>query len=149
VRFSPVTETLLFAADRFEHVTGIIEPAISKGRIVISDRYVHSSLAYQGASGVDIGWIRKVNRFAPMPDLGMLFDIQPEYSLMRVKRKRTVFEVTDYLRRVRNNYLEFVEDGELIRLNADRSKAKIQEEVSIIVTKFMEMYSSSQKFLIS
>jgi thymidylate kinase len=84
-----------------------------------------------------------------MPDLGILFDIQPEYSLMRVKRKRTVFEVTDYLRRVRNNYLEFVEDGELIRLNADRSKAKIQEEVSIIVTKFMEMYSSSQKFLIS
>ena len=53
-RFLPETEVFLFAADRFEHVKYDIEPALRVGSIVISDRYYHSSLAYQGAAGVDV-----------------------------------------------------------------------------------------------
>ena len=97
-RLTPETEALLFAADRFEHVMTVVEPALKRGRIVISDRYLYSSLAYQGAGGLDLDWIREMNRFAPKPDLGILLDLPPEFSLQRVERRKTVFEVSDYLR---------------------------------------------------
>ena len=53
-RLSPVVEALLFAADRFEHVNNEVVPALKGGKIVVSDRYVYSSLAYQGAAGLDL-----------------------------------------------------------------------------------------------
>lgn len=90
-RLLPETEVLLFVADRFEHVKKIIEPALKRGRIVMSDRYFYSTLAYQGASGANLDWIREMNWFAPKPDLCILFDILPDYSLHRTKRKRTLF----------------------------------------------------------
>ena len=99
-RLTSETEALLFAADRFEHVKTVIEPALRRGRIVISDRYLYSSLAYQGAGGLEVDWIREMNRFAPKPDLGILLDILPEFSLQRVNRRKTVFEDSDYLRKV-------------------------------------------------
>jgi dTMP kinase len=137
-RLLPETEALLFAADRFEHVQAVIKPALSIGRVVVSDRYLHSSLAYQGGSGADLNWIREINKFAPKPDLAILLDIQPEFSLQRVKRRRTVFEYSDYLRKVRNIYLQFVENGELIKLNADKPKKAVQEEIDIIVFELLE-----------
>jgi dTMP kinase len=50
---------LLFAADRFEHVEKEVIPALKEGKIVVSDRYVYSSLAYQGATGLNLDWIKK------------------------------------------------------------------------------------------
>lgn len=144
-RLPPETEALLFAADRFEHVKAVIEPALRRGRIVISDRYVHSSMAYQGAAGADLNWIREMNRFAPRPDLAILLDIQPEFSLQRVKRRRTVFEVSDYLRKVRDIYLQFVEEGELVKLDADRSRSAIQEDVDAQVLGLLERRGMSRE----
>ena len=132
-RFTPETETLLFAADRYEHVKRVIEPALKRGQIAISDRYFYSSIAYQGAGGIDLNWIRKMNRFAPKPDLSILLDIIPEYSLKRVRRKKTVFEVSDYLRKVREIYLEMVKAGELVREDADNPKRIVQEEILTLV----------------
>ena len=137
-RLTPETEALLFAADRFEHVMTVIEPALKKGRIVISDRYLYSSLAYQGAGGLDLDWIREMNRFAPKPDLGILLDILPEFSLQRVKRRKTVFEVSDYLRKVRNIYLRLVEEGELVRMDADKPRKAVQEEVFSLVNELLD-----------
>ena len=71
-RFTLETETLLFAANRYEHVKQAISPALKRGLIVISDRYFYSSIAYQGATGIDLDWIREMNRFASRPDLGIL-----------------------------------------------------------------------------
>lgn len=137
-RLTPETEALLFAADRFEHVKTVIEPALRRGRIVISDRYLYSSLAYQGAGGLDLDWIREMNRFAPKPDLGILLDILPEYSLQRVKRRKTVFEDSDYLRKVRNIYLQLVEEGELVRIDADKPRKAVQAEIFSIVQKLLK-----------
>ena len=132
-RLTPETEALLFAADRFEHVMTVIEPALKRGRTVISDRYIYSSIAYQGAGGLDIDWIREMNRFAPKPDIGILLDILPEFSLQRVDRRKTVFEVSDYLRKVRNIYLQMVEEGELVRIDADKPRKAVQTEVLSLV----------------
>jgi dTMP kinase len=129
-RFTLETETLLFAADRYEHVKKVIAPALERGQVVISDRYFYSSIAYQGATGIDLDWIREMNRFAPKPDIGILLDITPEHSLERVNdRAKTVFEVSEYLMKVRDIYLGMVERGELVRIDADRSKGEVRVEI--------------------
>ena len=77
-RVPSVVEALLFAVDRVVHVEKKIEPALREGRIVVSDRYVYSSLAYQGAAGLDMKWIEEINRFALLPDLAIYIDVPPE-----------------------------------------------------------------------
>jgi dTMP kinase len=138
-RFTLETETLLFAADRYEHVKQVITPALERGMIVISDRYFYSSIAYQGATGIDLDWIREMNRFAPRPDLGVLLDIHPENSLQRVNdRAKTVFEVSDYLRKVRDIYMGMVERGELVRIEADRPRDEVRVDIQGLVDGFLE-----------
>jgi dTMP kinase len=68
-RVSSIVEALLFAADRFEHVEKDVFPALNEGKLVVSDRYVYSSLAYQGAAGLDLEWIEKINEHATHPEL--------------------------------------------------------------------------------
>jgi dTMP kinase len=137
-RLPPETEALLFAADRYEHVKSIIEPALRHGRVVVSDRYLYSSLAYQGAAGVSLDWIREMNRFAPKPDLAILLDIHPEFSLRRVKRRRTVFEAAEYLRKVREIYLQLSRQGELVKVDADRPKRVVQAELLSLAQELLE-----------
>jgi dTMP kinase len=132
-RLPAETEALLYAADRYEHVKRVIEPALRRGQIVISNRYLHSSLAYQGAAGVDLDWIRELNRFALRPDLGLLLDILPEYSLHRLKRRRSIFESADYLRKVRDIYIRLARQGELVRVDADRPRKIVQGELLPLV----------------
>ncbi len=127
-------EALLFAADRFEHTKGVIEPALEKGLIAVSDRYVHSSLAYQGAEGLSLDWIRELNRFALKPDLVLLLDITPKAGLARMNRRRkTVFEEHDPLERVRSIYLQLAEQGELVKVNADGPVEKVQHGIFALV----------------
>lgn len=142
----PKTEALLFAADRLEHVKRVITPTLRKGRIVITDRYFYSSIAYQGASGVNIDWIKELNQFAPKPDLCFLFDILPDYSLYRTKRKRTKFEDVDYLRKVRNIYNNLVEQEKLIKVDADRSRKIIKAELLSIIINYLQEKSDEEKF---
>ena len=133
-RLPPEVEALLFAADRFQHVRRIIEPGLERGHIVVSDRYIHSSLAYQGAEGVSLGWIRELNMFAPMPDLCILLDVSPETGLGRMRRhRRTVFEVYTYQQKVRALYLQFAEQGELVKVDADRPVDEVQGDISALV----------------
>ena len=142
-RLPAEAEALLFAADRKMHLKKVVLPAIKRGQIVISDRYLHSTLAYQGALGLDLDWIMELNRFALKPDLTILLDILPEYSLERVKRKKTVFEVTEYLRKVREIYLRYVELGDLVKIDADRSRKVIQSEIHEIVQGFLKKVRST------
>jgi len=134
---SPETEALLFAADRREHCKRIKEN-LDADKVVISDRFLHSSLAYQGAAGADLDWIRELNRSALKPNLAILLDIDPDASLRRVKgRKKTVFEEGEYLRRVRELYLRFVESGELVRVDADRDFDDVQNDVVGLVSSLL------------
>lgn len=133
-RLPAETEALLYAADRYEHVKNVITPALTRGNIVISIRYLYSTLAYQGAAGVDLDWIREMNRFAPRPDLAVLLDILPEFSLHRLKRRRSIFESADYLRKVRDIYLQLVRDGELVKVDADRPRRAVQEDLMVLIT---------------
>ncbi len=74
---------LLFAADRIEHLEKEVRPAIGSGKFVISDRYVYSSIAYQGQK-VDMEWVGDINKYADRPDLAILLDLDPKISERRV-----------------------------------------------------------------
>jgi dTMP kinase len=128
-RVSSVIEALLFAADRFEHVEDVIAPFTRKGKIVISDRYVYSSLAYQGAAGLDLKWIAKVNEHAVRPDLAIFVDVEPEIVVKRLKRRKSVMENLQTQRKVQEVYMEFVEEGELVKINGNRSVEEVADDI--------------------
>jgi len=102
---SPGEELDLFLADRREHVAGIIRPALEQGKVVITDRYYHSSVAYQGALGLDPQAIGAAHAdFAPEPDLIVILAIPPEKARERRLLGRgeasQVSEAPDYLEKV-------------------------------------------------
>lgn len=84
---SPRAELLLFGAARAQHVSEVIRPALDSGAIVLSDRFVDSTIAYQGAGlGFDIAWIRALNAFATedvQPNLTLVFDVPLEVARQR------------------------------------------------------------------
>jgi dTMP kinase len=137
-RLPAESEALLYASDRFDHVKNVIKPALLRDQIVISARYYYSSMAYQGAVGVNLDWIKEMNRFALKPDLAILLDILPEYSLHRLKRQRSIYEDSEYLRRVREIYIRLVDEGELVQVDADRPKRVVQGEVLSMIQDLIE-----------
>jgi len=137
-RTFPVVEALLFAADRFEHVKMEVVPALNKGKIVVSDRYVYSSLAYQGATGLDLKWIKMINEHAIRPDLAIFVDVDPEAVIKRLKPKKSVMENLGTQRKVRGVYVKFVEKGELVRIDGNRSEKEVADDVLKVVLRFLE-----------
>lgn len=137
-RLSTVVEALLFAADRFEHAENEVLPALREGRLVISDRYVYSSLAYQGAAGLSLEWIEKINEHALKPDLAVFIDVKLETVMNRLKCKKSVMENTKTLQKVRNVYLKFVTKGELVRIDGNRAKDEVAKALSALVLNFLE-----------
>jgi dTMP kinase len=132
-RISSIVEALLFAADRYEHAETEIIPALKDGKIVVSDRYMYSSLAYQGATGLSLDWIRKINEHAVTPNLAIFIDVEPDTVIKRLKPKKSVMENLETQRKVREVYLKFVENGELVRVNGNKSKNEVADEIFSIV----------------
>ena len=128
-RLPIAAEALLFAADRVEHIENEIKPALTEGKIVVCDRYIYSSFAYQGSAGLSLEWIKEINKFALAPDLAVFIDVLPENVLERLQRKKSVMETIEIQRTVREVYLDYVKCGELIRINGDRPKAEVAEEL--------------------
>lgn len=109
------TEALLYAASRRQHLVEKVWPALKEGKIVICDRYLDSSLAYQGgARGLGIDEVLNINLFATentWPDLTLLFDLDPEVGLARINSNpdrevnRLDVEKLDFHKKVRNSFL--------------------------------------------
>ena len=108
-RLSLEAELDLFQKDRAEHVAKLIAPALACGAVVILDRYYFSTAAYQGARGLDPQAIIAANeKFAPIPDLVLLLDLDPAAGAARIHRRGDVlddFEALDYQREVRRIFL--------------------------------------------
>jgi dTMP kinase len=103
---SQPTFSLLFAADRMDHVQREVAPALARGHVVISDRWYHSSLAYQG-TGAERAWIRELNRHALKPDLTIFLRVAPAVAAARrvaAGRAQELFEDLPMQERVSGNY---------------------------------------------
>ena len=147
VQPKPLVEVFLFMAARQQHVAEKIRPWLDRGRIVLSDRYADATVAYQGyGRGVDLDLIRELNARATsgvMPDLTLLFDLDPAEGMRRVRtrdrrldnfeREKLVFH-----RRVRRGYLEILRaEPKRVRLvRAARPPDVVETEVRAIVEEF-------------
>ena len=136
-RISHEAEALLFAADRAEHVAKLIKPSIEAGKIVISDRYFYSSLAYQWARGLDLEWLIDLNRFAVRPDLVILLDLPVKESMKRINGRSIKSEfdrIAELQKRVRENYLKLAERFPEMRIvNALASVEDIHNDIVALV----------------
>ena len=109
------TEALLYAADRAEHVAHVVQPALDSGAVCISDRYIDSSIAYQGAGRVlDPDEVKQLSEWATdglWPDLTVLLDIDPEVGLTRFNTPadRLEAEPLAFHQRVRDRFLALSE----------------------------------------
>lgn len=137
-RVSSIVEALLFAADRFEHVEKEVISALNEGKLVVSDRYVYSSLAYQGATGLDLGWIEKINEHAVRPDLAVFIDVEPETVIHRLKPRKSIMENLGTQRKVREVYMKFVEKEELVKIDGNKSKQEVADDILTVVLRSLE-----------
>jgi dTMP kinase len=129
-------DALTFALDRLLHLKRKVIPLLRDGFIVVSDRYMYSSVAYQAASGAPIEWVLLVNKYALKPDVTIYLDVDPETGLRRRQFKTTrfpEFEVIDFARRVREVYLELVKRGLMISINATRPIEEVYRDVEAVV----------------
>jgi len=131
-------EVLLFAADRVEHVETKIKHALKKGKVVVCDRYVYSTLAYQGAAGLDLRWIEQINRFALTPNLALFLDVPPDIVVQRLKPKRSVMETSQNQQRVREVYLRMVKEGRMVAVDGNKPVENVTDEILRIVLDFLE-----------
>ncbi|ASJ12013.1 dTMP kinase [Thermococcus thioreducens] len=136
-RISHEAEALLFAADRAEHVAKLIKPSLEAGKVVISDRYFYSSLAYQWARGLDLEWLIDLNRFAIRPDLVILLDLPVKESMKRINGRsiKTEFDkIAELQKKVRENYLKLAERFPEMRIvNALASVEDIHNDIVALV----------------
>ncbi len=120
-KLSEFTELFLYLADRAQHIKEVIEPALSDGKIVITDRFSDSTLAYQGKGrGIPEKQVNAMNEIAThriVPNLTILIDIFPADGLKRIKHKdRIELESEDFYQRVRQEYMRIADE------NPDRVK---------------------------
>jgi dTMP kinase len=137
---SPEEELDLFQKDRRENVEKNLKPALKKKRIVILDRYYYSTIAYQGAKGIDEKLIRRMNEeFIVEPDLVFIFDIDPQKGLERIenrKKKDKLFEREDYLVKVREIFRSF-KGEKFVHIDALKSKEELRKEIEEIVLRII------------
>lgn len=138
VEMSDETEALLFAAARAQHIKEKILPAIAEGKTVVCDRYVHSSLVYQGYARGLGEFVEKVNSYALencMPDVTIFLDITPERAFARKggadADDRLEQSGIDFHRRVYDGYVRMAEKfpDHFVRVNADRGIDEVFAEI--------------------
>jgi dTMP kinase len=138
-------EALLFAAARADHVAAVIAPALARGAVVLCDRYIDSSLAYQGfARSLDVAEVADISSWATgglLPDLTVLLDIDPQVGLARAGSApdRLESESIDFHRAVRDGMLTLAaaEPGRYLTLAADGDVARIAARVQDAVAELM------------
>ncbi|QWC22892.1 dTMP kinase [Bacillus haikouensis] len=143
------TEALLYAAARRQHLVEVVTPALEKGSIVICDRFIDSSLAYQG-KGRNIGMteVMNINQFAiedKMPDLTLYFDITPEEGLKRIaghdgrEVNRLDLESLDFHQKVYEGYQSLIEQypDRIKVVDASKSKEEVLASAYDIVKRFI------------
>ena len=140
-------ETLLYLAARAQLVEEVMIPALKVGKIIICDRFMDSTFAYQGyGNGVDLKFIAKLGEFVTQgikPDLTLLFDIETEKGLSRTNQQKDRIELRPlaYHNRVRDGYLNLArkEPGRIKVIQVDAPKEEIFERVKQLVNKFLQI----------
>lgn len=144
------TEALLYAAARSQHYFDKVQPALDVGKVVICDRFIDSSLAYQGyARGIGVDEVLAINEFAigkKLPDITILFDLAPEIGLARIHAhedrevNRLDVESLAFHEKVREGYLQLIEryPKRIKVVNADQNIDQVIEDVWVLLCEAMQ-----------
>lgn len=138
-------ESFLFLADRAQHIDTLVKPAITEGKIVLCDRHIDSTVAYQGyGRGIDLEQINYLNNLATSglkPDLTLLFDVDTETSMQRVGKNKDRMESAgiEFQEKVRHGYLTLAkEEPKRIRIfDSRKTIEQLHQEVLGIVAPFI------------
>ena len=148
-RVSPLTETLLFTASRAEHVRQVVQPALAAGQVVLCDRYVDSTVAYQGyGRGLSLETVGQLNRLATdglMPDLTLVLDLDVAEGLRRVRARRGALAACDPFERLAIEFHERVRKGywairdrepdRVALIDADRAQTVVAADIAVLVAR--------------
>jgi len=149
-------EALLYAASRRQHLQEVIVPSLKANKLVLCDRYLDSSLAYQGyARGLGIDQVYQINQYATeglLPDLTFYIDVDPQIGLSRIQSAhRTVdrldLETANFHKLVRNGYLEVAKmfPQRIITIDGKRPILEIYEEIKNIILEKMNAVTKEAK----
>ncbi len=127
--YGPGVMQLLYIANRYERRPQI-ERERTRGAILICDRYLASSVAYGEAQGLDPAWLLEIQKHLPQPDITFLLDIAPETSARRKAADRDKYERDlALLGRVRDSYVRQADEGQWVRLDANRDRLEVAADV--------------------
>jgi dTMP kinase len=135
-KIPPITDALLFAADRNLHYNVEIKEKLKQGYIVISDRYIESSIIYQSvqSESISIEWVKNINKFVGLPDITIILDIDPKISLARkTQQELEKFEDTPFLDKVRALYLKRAKKENYYIIDSNDIIEFVQEKIQQIV----------------
>ena len=136
----PELDSLLFAADRVEH-SKQIKNDLKNNLHVISDRYVESSICYQQSDGVDINWIKELNKFAIKPDIYIILDLDPKIAIERLTKDRAQlekFEKLEFLEKVRNAFLTRAKEMKYPIIDTNGPVDEVHEKIKKIVEPYLK-----------
>lgn len=141
IPMTPRAEALLFAAARADLVSRVIKPAIAEGKVVIADRFIDSSLAYQGAArGLGMDEIERLNKWAAeelMPNMTLLIEVDPEVAISRGAEEHDRFEDegAEFQRTVASAYAEIADrfTDRIVRVDGERGPDDVALDVRKIV----------------
>lgn len=144
-KMSALTETMLYAASRAQHIEEVIRPALNSGKVVICDRFVDSSIAYQGYGrglGESVEIINQYVVCGCLPDITFLMKVKPNIGNDRIKnreRDRIEMETFDFHQAVYNGYerLEARYPERIVGVDADRSIDEIQQDIVFYINKLI------------
>lgn len=142
------TEALLYAAARRQHLVEKVIPALKEGKIVLCDRFLDSSLAYQGfARGLGIDEIYEINKFAiedNFPDISIFFDLEPRIGLERINKNkdrevnRLDLEEIEFHNKVREGYTMLLrKNNNMVKIDASKSINEVFEDVKGIIKEYL------------
>ncbi|MBA7615396.1 Thymidylate kinase [subsurface metagenome] len=132
----PTTDALLFAADRDLHYKNEIKNKLEEGYIVISDRYIESSIVYQSVQSdkITVDWVKEINKFVGLPDITIILDIDPKIALARKEAEDLEkFEESYFLDKVRNLYLTRAKEENYHIISSDDIIEIVQDNIQKIV----------------
>lgn len=146
----PRTEALLYAAARRQHIVEKVIPVLNEGKMIICDRFIDSSLAYQGyAREIGVDDVYSINMFAidgVMPEITLYFDIEPERGLLRISGNegrevnRLDLEKMDFHVKVQKGYKQLIEKypDRIKVINADQSLLNVYRDVKEVLVPYLK-----------
>lgn len=131
-------ELRLMVEDRRQHVAEVIQPALDRGDVVILDRYFPSTVAYQGAAGLDVDDVLRANAFAPAPDVTLVLDLAPAVGLARIRARGDApngFETAATLAAARERFMSMpLASRRVIDAGQDKETVLADSQKALLVT---------------